>query len=68
MAMQEDPEWTAEKELCMRKGVPYTAPHRAERVTDANFLADEAAQISVGNRCEVQPGAKRGTVRCVGAC
>ena len=26
MSLQEDPEWTAEKELCMRKGLPYVAP------------------------------------------
>ena len=60
---QEDPEWTAEKELCIRNNRPYTAPQRAERVSDANFMADEASEISVGSRCEVQPGAKRGTVR-----
>ena len=61
--VQEDPTWTAEKELCMRKGLPYTPPQKPERVTDDNHLAEEAAKISVDSRCEVQPGGKRGTVR-----
>ena len=29
---QEDPEWTAEKELCMRRGIPYAAPRQKENV------------------------------------
>ena len=32
MHVQDDPEWTAEKELCMRKGMPYTAPRQKENV------------------------------------
>ena len=28
MSLQEDPEWTAEKELCMRKGLPYVPPKK----------------------------------------
>ena len=49
----------------MRKGLPYDPPQRAEQVTDANHLAEEAAEVSVGDRCEVRPGGKRGTVRWV---
>jgi len=30
--MQEDPDWTAEKELCMRKGIPYQAPKPSSKV------------------------------------
>ena len=30
--MQEDPEWTAEKELCMRKGIPYQPPKQSAKV------------------------------------
>ncbi len=30
--MQEDPEWTAEKELCTRKGIPYQAPKQSAKV------------------------------------
>lgn len=63
-AEQEDPTWTAEKELCMRNGRPYNPPKVAERVSDANHMADEAASMSVGDRCAVTPGDKRGTVRC----
>lgn len=29
---QEDPEWTAEKELCQRKGIPYQATRKASKV------------------------------------
>ena len=29
---QEDPEWTAEKELCQRKGIPYQAPKKGSKV------------------------------------
>lgn len=29
---QEDPEWTAEKELCQRKGIPYQAPKQSTKV------------------------------------
>lgn len=61
--LQEDPTWTPEKELALRNGRPYAAPQRAERVTDSNFLEEEASQIPVDSRCEVQPGEKRGTVR-----
>lgn len=60
---QEDPTWTAEKELAMRNGRPYNPPKVAERVSDANHLAEEASSISVGDRCAVAPGDKRGTVR-----
>ena len=28
ISLQEDPEWTAEKELCMRKGLPYKPPKK----------------------------------------
>ncbi|KAK9790772.1 hypothetical protein WJX73_005164 [Symbiochloris irregularis] len=66
--LKEDPEWTAEKELCMRNGRPYNPPKVAERVTDANHLAEEASGMTVGDRCAVTPGDKRGTVRYVGQC
>lgn len=29
---QEDPEWTAEKELCQRKGIPYQVPQKGSKV------------------------------------
>ncbi len=66
-AGQDDPEWTAEKELCMRRGLPYTAPGQKENAGPAagpEHQAAEAAAIPVGSRCEVDPGAKRGVVRC----
>lgn len=60
---QEDPQWTLEKEMAKRRGVPYPAAEPRQKVDDPEFQAEEAADISVGDRCEVQPGAKRGTVR-----
>ena len=60
---QQDPEWTAEKELCMRRGVEYRPPAGADRVVDEGHMADEAAAVRPGDRCQVDPGAKRGTVR-----
>ena len=47
---QEDPEWTAEKELCMRRGMPYTAPKQKENVDVRSRHADHiylASPISV---------------------
>ena len=61
--MQEDPEWTAEKELCMRRGVDYVAPKQREAMEDEEYMSAEAAGLSVGERCEVDPGGKRGAIR-----
>lgn len=59
---QEDPEWTAEKELCTRRGVPYVAPTHKE-VEDEEHQSAEASALPVGSRCEVNPGGKRGCIR-----
>lgn len=45
----------------MRKGIPYNPP--AQPCNDDDFLAEEAAAIAVGSRCEVSPGDKRGEVK-----
>ena len=58
--MQEDPEWCAEKELCERRGEVWVPPSKPE----ASAFQAEAEQLSVGERCEVQPGGKRGCIRC----
>ncbi|KAK9843543.1 hypothetical protein WJX81_008120 [Elliptochloris bilobata] len=66
---QDDPEWTAEKELCMRRGLPYSAPAPKQdggAAPGPEHQATEAAAIPLGSRCEVDPGAKRGVVRYVG--
>lgn len=49
--------------MAKRRGLPYPAAEARQKADDPEFQADEAAGISVGDRCEVQPGAKRGTVR-----
>ena len=64
LSSQEDPEWTAEKELCMRRGIPYVAPKQKENIEDEEYMSAEASSLSVGERCEVDPGGKRGVIRC----
>lgn len=59
---QEDPGWTLEKEMATRRGVPHV-PAAAEKVDDPHFQEAEASTICMGDRCEVSPGGKRGTVR-----
>lgn len=70
MKLKEDPTWTLEKELAMRRGVEYVPPMKKPTVEDEEYQAEEASYLSVGNRCEVksQEGSKRGWVRFVGKC
>lgn len=60
--MKEDPEWTLEKEMCKRRGIPYVAP-AAKQVFGDDYQEAEAAGMAVGSRCEVHPGGKRGEVK-----
>ena len=59
--LKEDPTWTLQKEIAKRSGKPVK-----ESVADPEYLAEEAKGISVGARCEVYPGSKRGEVMYVG--
>jgi len=59
----EDPTWTLQKEMMRRKDPTWTP---ANEVTDPEFMAQEASKINVGDRCEVQPGGRRGEVKYVG--
>lgn len=63
LSVQGDPEWTAEKELCMRRGMPYAPPKQKENIEDEEYMSAEAGALSVGERCEVDPGGKRGVIR-----
>lgn len=65
---EDDPSWTLEKEMALKRGVPHAAPHVATKIEDADFQRQEASLVTVGNRCEVSPGGKRGSVRFVGQC
>ena len=56
-----DPEWTAEKELCMRRGAPYKPPQ--PKVEDDDYQQEEAGKLSVGSRCQVDPGDRRGEIK-----
>merc|ERR1711988_1951109 len=58
-----DPTWTVQKEMMRRKDPNWQPPNE---VTDPEHLAEEASKISVGDRCEVQPGGRRGEVKFVG--
>eukprot|EP00878_Enallax_costatus_P005154 GHUV01005417.1.p1 GENE.GHUV01005417.1~~GHUV01005417.1.p1 ORF type:complete len:279 (+),score=61.01 GHUV01005417.1:247-1083(+) len=60
--LKEDPTWTLEKEMCMRRGVPYTPP----AVVGPDLGAEAAASLSVGQRCCVDPGERRGEIKYVG--
>ena len=42
---------------------PYPYPHQ---ITDDDHMAELAAAIKVGDRCEVNPGGKRGEAKFVG--
>jgi tubulin-folding cofactor B len=59
-----DPSWTLEKELAMRAGREYVPP-AAKPAADDDTGEQEAAAIEVGARCQVEPGERRGAVRCV---
>lgn len=61
--LAKDPTWTLEKEMAKRRGVEYVAPAKVE---DPDHMADLAAAISVGQRCSVDPGDRRGEVMFVG--
>jgi len=58
-----DPTWTVQKEMMRRKDPNWVPPNE---VTDPEHMAEEASKISVGDRCEVQPGGRRGEVKFVG--
>lgn len=61
--VQEDPEWTAEKELCQRRGIPYVKPE-AKKAAGEDEFAEEAELLEVGQRCQCAPASRRGTIRC----
>ncbi|CAG9467762.1 unnamed protein product [Pedinophyceae sp. YPF-701] len=63
--LREDPTWTIEKEMAKRRGVPYVPPAKAEKA-GPDYCAEEARGISVGDRCSVEPGDRRGEVCFVG--
>lgn len=60
---KEEPGWTLEKEMARRRGQPEPEP---KQPASPDFQAEHAEAIRPGMRCEVSPGAKRGTVRVVG--
>jgi len=71
--MAADPSWTMAKEIKQnqdRRNIrldPNFVPEPAkEKITDDEHLADVAAGMKVGDRCEVTVGGKRGAVQYVG--
>jgi hypothetical protein len=49
--------------------MPLDASHHAySDVQDEEHQAAEASALSVDSRCEVDPGAKRGTIKCAVVC
>ena len=49
----------------MRRGMPYVPPKQKENIEDEDHMSAEASALSVGERCEVDPGGKRGVIRSV---
>jgi tubulin-folding cofactor B len=60
--LAEDPTWTFQKEIARRQG------REVPEDKDPEEYADIAATITVGDRCEVNPGERRGEVKFVGKC
>eukprot|EP00271_Cylindrocystis_brebissonii_P002278 TRINITY_DN12778_c0_g1_i1.p1 TRINITY_DN12778_c0_g1~~TRINITY_DN12778_c0_g1_i1.p1 ORF type:complete len:275 (+),score=40.98 TRINITY_DN12778_c0_g1_i1:213-1037(+) len=62
--LAQDPSWTLAKEMAARKG---EAPSQSGEENSAAFLAELAQHMKAGDRCEVDPGGRRGQVAYVGA-
>ena len=69
----EDPTWTFSKQVKRQQDAkrkekdPNFVPEPEWKpITDDDHMADLAAAIKVGDRCEVNPGGKRGEVKFVG--
>ncbi|KAL1521164.1 hypothetical protein AB1Y20_022717 [Prymnesium parvum] len=70
---QADPSWTFQREIKaaqdrqrMKLDPTYVPEPPKAPITDDEHMADLAEKITVGNRCQVNPGGKRGTVQYVG--
>merc|ERR1712010_182261 len=57
-----DPTWTLEKEMMRRRDPTWEPPQPKPE----NYQQDEAGEIVLGSRCEVNPGGRRGEVKFVG--
>ena len=66
--LKQDPTWTLEKEIAIRRGISYNAEEKEKVTYDDDYQAEEASHVQVDGRCEVvtQEGSKRGVVRYVG--
>jgi tubulin-folding cofactor B len=63
--LKKDPTWCVEKHMAEKRGEVWVPPKVIE---DDEHQADEAGVVAdqIGNRCEVNPGGKRGEVLFVG--
>jgi len=68
-----DPSWSFQREIReaqerqrMKQDPNYVPEPPKERITDDEHMADLAAAMKVGDRCQVNPGGKRGSVQFVG--
>lgn len=71
--LKADPTWTLAKEVKMNqdrkrmaKDPNYVPEPMKEKITDDDHMADLAANMKVGDRCEIKLGGKRGVVMYVG--
>ena len=49
----------------MRRGMPYVPAKQKENIEDDEYMSTEAGALGVGERCEVDPGGKRGVIRSI---
>merc|ERR1711939_757685 len=71
--LKKDPTWSFSKQVKLQqdakrkeKDPNYVPEPEKQPVTDDEHLADLAAAMKVGDRCEVNPGGKRGEVKFLG--
>eukprot|EP00320_Phaeocystis_rex_P000537 CAMPEP_0119092436 /NCGR_PEP_ID=MMETSP1178-20130426/159759_1 /TAXON_ID=33656 /ORGANISM="unid sp, Strain CCMP2000" /LENGTH=305 /DNA_ID=CAMNT_0007076011 /DNA_START=46 /DNA_END=963 /DNA_ORIENTATION=- len=71
--LKQDPTWTFSKQIKrqqdekrMRDDPNFVPEPEKQPVTDDEHMADLAAAMKPGDRCEVNPGGKRGEVKFVG--
>mmetsp|Transcript_14394 Transcript_14394/g.30991 ORF Transcript_14394/g.30991 Transcript_14394/m.30991 type:complete len:286 (+) Transcript_14394:86-943(+) len=57
--LQEDPTWTLKREMAERRGAVKTESSESAQ-------GDGSVSVQIGDRCQVFPGDRRGTVRFVG--
>ena len=59
-----DKEWAIWREEMRRKGIT-PKPRVGPKIEDDEYQAVEAEALDLGGRCQIQPGDRRGVIRCI---